>query len=128
MDRLFEESFVRPWRGVSRGEATLPVDMYETPEALVVKARVPGVNPEDLEITATADSITISGKFDSESEEGKSWLHRELWYGKFSRVLPLHVRTQSDKVDASFKNGLLTLTIPKAEEVKPKTIKVQVHK
>lgn len=133
MDRLFEESFVRPRRLVAGdGEARLPVDMYETTNEIVVKARVPGVNPDDLQITATEDAITIKGRFTSEaeSEEAKkwNWLYHELWHGTFSRVLPLHTKVQIDKVEANFKNGLLTLTIPKAEEVKPKTITVKVSK
>ena len=133
MDRLFEESFVRRRpRAVEDSEATLPVNMYETEDAVVITARVPGVDPDDLEITATEEAVTIKGRLTSEAESEDAskwhWLHNELWYGTFSRVLPLPTRVQIDKVDADFENGLLTLTLPKAEEVKPKSIKVKVKK
>jgi HSP20 family protein len=129
MDRLFEESFVRP-RGsqaVSGSEATLPVDAYETESAFVIEARVPGVNPDDLDITVTEESLTIKGRFAlAEDAPERQWLARELWYGDFSRVLTLGSAVDVNKVEAGFKNGLLTLTIQKREEIKPKSVKVKI--
>jgi HSP20 family protein len=129
MDQLFEESVVRPRSGqaVSGGEATLPVDVYETDNAFVVEARVPGVNPDDLDITVTEESLTIKGKFAlAEDAQERQWLSRELWYGDFARVLTLGSAVDVNKVEASFKNGLLTLTIQKREEIKPKSVKVRI--
>ena len=130
MDRLLESSFVRPGSYEEQPEATLPVDMYETEDNLVIITRVPGVNPDDLEITATEEALTIKGHLGSEAEteEAQSWrwLRRELWTGDFQRVIPLGTRVQLDKIDAHFERGLLTLTLPKAKEVKPKNIKVKI--
>ena len=133
MDRLFESSFVRP-RSSSAGEertaAALPVDMYETDEAIVIKARVPGVDPDDIDITATEEAITITGQLSSDAtaEEARNWnwLYHELWSGNFSRVLPLRTHVEIDNIEADFEHGLLTLTVPKAEEVKPRSIRIQV--
>ena len=133
MDRLFDESILRPSRGVRRGELTqLPVNVWEDKEALHVVARVPGLDPNDLDITITGDVLTIRGRFpsDAEREESKDWCWyaNELWYGSFERTIDLPTQVKSDKVDATFKNGVLHLTVPKAEEAKPKTIKVSVAK
>jgi HSP20 family protein len=133
MDRLFDESVLRPSRAVRRDEmAQLPLNIWEDDEALHLVARVPGLEADDLDITVTGDVLTIRGRFpsDSEREEGKDWCwySNELWYGPFERTVNLPVAVQSDKVDATFKNGVLHLTVPKAEEAKPKTIKVKVAK
>jgi len=131
LNNLFEDTMVRPRRAATAtGEAVLPVDMYETPEALIVKARVPGVSPDDIEITAAGETLTIRGKLSSEAEKEEAaqwnWLYHELWHGKFSRVLPLYTSVDTAKIEASFKNGELTITIPKAEKAKPKQIKIQL--
>jgi HSP20 family protein len=132
MDRLFEDSFVRSSTGVpGRGEAAqLPANVWEDKDAVHVVARVPGLEADDLDIQLTGDTLTIRGRFDSdaEREEGKdwSWYSNELWYGPFERSITLPTQVQGDKVEAVFKNGVLHLTVPKAEEVKPKTIKVKV--
>lgn len=131
MDRLFESSIVRPRAaGADLRLASIAVDMYETDEAIVIKSRAPGVHPDDLEITANEDSVTIKGHFGGESEDeeaaSRRWLRHELWSGDFRRVIPLHTRVRLDKIDATFEHGLLTLTIPKTEEVKPKSIAVKV--
>jgi HSP20 family protein len=125
MDRLFEDSFVRPGRSLDRSPVTpLPVDVYATPEAVVVRASVPGINPDDVEITIEGSRVTIRGETQPQKEEG-DYLLQEQRYGPFARTLDLALPVQADKAEASFKNGLLTLTIPKAEEIKPKTIKVK---
>lgn len=128
MDRLFEESFVRPWGTWLRpGEAgTMAVDMYETDDAVVVKASLPGVKPEDLDISVTGDSLTIRGETKREEEvKEENYIRRERFYGSFCRTLPLPVPVVADDAEAEFENGVLTLTLPKAEEVKPKSIKVK---
>jgi len=133
MDRLFEESFVSPRVPSRRRERVeLPVNVWEDDESLHVVARVPGLEADDLDITLTGEMLTIRGRFpsDVEREESKDWCwySNELWYGPFERTINLPTGVRSDKVDAVFKNGVLHLTIAKAEEAKPKTIKVKVAK
>jgi len=128
MDRLFEESVVRPSSGelARRAGATLAVDMYETDEAVVVKSATPGVDPEDIDISITGDTLTIKGetKVDEEVEE-ENYVYRERRYGAFARSLTIPVPIQADEAEAEFEDGILTLTLPKAEEVKPKAIEVK---
>ena len=130
MDRLFEESFVRPWSlWPSLWEGTVPVDMYETEDSVVVTAAVPGVKPEDIDITVTGDTLTIKGEVKAEKElEKANYICRERRYGTFSRSVSLPAGLETDKAEATFENGILRLTIPKAEHAKPKTIKVKVKK
>ncbi len=128
MDQLFEESFVRPRTGelTRRGVGSLAVDMYETDEAVVVKTATPGVDPDDIDISITGDTLTIKGetRVDEEVEEG-NYLCRERRYGAFSRSMTIPVAIEAGEAEAEFEDGMLTLTLPKAEEVKPKAIKVR---
>jgi len=128
MDRLFEESFVRPQAGwlAPRETESLAVDMYETDEEVIVKSAIPGIDPEDLDVSVTGDTLTIKGETKSEEEvEEENYIYRERSYGSFSRSLAIPVSIVADEVEAEFEDGVLTLTLPKAEEVKPKAIKVQ---
>ena len=130
MDRLFEESFVRPRVRVlaPREVGTLAVDMYETDEAVIVKSVVPGIAAKDLDISITGDTLTIKGETRIEEEvEEKNYICRERRYGAFSRSLAIPVQIEADGAEAAFEDGVLTLTLPKAEEIKPKTIKVQAR-
>jgi HSP20 family protein len=130
MDKLFEESFVGPqWRSLwqAEGGATLAMDVYETGEALVVSAPVPGIKPEEVEITITGNTLVIKGESKAEQrEEQGNYLRQEVRYGSFQRSLQLPVDVQSDKADALFENGMLKLTLPKAEQAKPKSIKINI--
>ncbi len=131
MNRLMEESFVLPsMLGELRGPGRawgLAVDMYETDNDLVIKASVPGVKPENLDVTVQGETLTIKGETQEEEEGQRGRYHfRERRQGAFSRVLTLPFPIQSDKIQATFENGVLTLTLPKAEEIKPRSIKVQV--
>lgn len=131
MDRLFEESFVRPRRGWLQPLAAeaLAVDMYERGDSIVVKAAVPGVKPEDLDISVTGDILTIRGEVKREEEvKEENVLCRERYYGSFSRSLSLPTPVVADRAEAVFENGVLTLTLPKAEEARPKAIKVKAKK
>lgn len=126
MDRLFEESFVRAgprWQGTQQGAAALPIDAYVTDEDLIITAAVPGLDPEDVEITIEGDTLTIKGEFKGPLDN-VSYLLQERAYGVFTRTLRLNLPVQADKAEATFDNGVLTLVIPKQEEIKPKTIKV----
>jgi HSP20 family protein len=128
MDRLFEESFIHPRAGwlAPWGAETLAVDMYETDQDVVIKTSVPGVKPEDIDITITGDTLTIKGETKAEEKvERANYIRRERRYGAFSRSLTLPTTIVAEKAKAEFENGVLTLTLPKAEEVKPKTIKVK---
>jgi len=128
MDRLFEDSFVRPttwWvEGDSRG--ALALDMYQTANEVVVKASLPGFRPEEVDISIVGDTLSIKAehKEESETREGEYFL-KERRYGVLSRVVNIPVNVKSDKAEALFENGVLTLTLPKAEEAKPKQIKVK---
>lgn len=130
MDRLFEDSFVRPSLPLVFGEAMgAPVDMYQTDKEVVVKASLPGVKPEEVDISITGDVLTIKGEHKEEEEvKEKDYFRKELRYGTFSRSLQLPVAVETDKAEAVFENGVLTLTLPKAEEAKPKQIKVKAKK
>jgi len=129
MDRLFEESFVPIWRDMARPERRerrlyLPVAVYETDDEFVVTASVPGLKPEDVEITFEDGSLTIRGEI-KPPLENVNYVICERAYGPFSRTLNFNVPIEADKIEATVQNGLLTITVPKAEEVRPKTIKVK---
>ena len=128
MERLFDERFFRPtWLRNGEREAAPSLDLYTTPEAIVAKVALPGVKPEDVDVTIGDDIVTISGSFKEEKETTEAgYVHRELSHGSFSRTFALPTSVKADTATASFKDGLLTLTIPKTEEVKPKHVKVQV--
>jgi HSP20 family protein len=128
MDRLFEESVVRPGSRILApyGASELALDMYETEDEVVVTAALPGVKPEDVEITITGDVLQIRGETKAETKDEKaSYMRQERRYGAFSRTIALGSPIQADKADAKFKDGVLTLSIPKADEAKPKSIKVK---
>jgi HSP20 family protein len=126
MDRLFEEGWGR--RGLVRrgGERVhlLPVDVYTTASELVIQASVPGLNPEDVEITIEGEAVTIRGERKPPLENVEYYI-QERRYGPFARVIALNVPVQADAAEAVFEKGVLTLTIPKAEAVRPKFITVK---
>ncbi len=127
MDRLLERSFLRPFDGEWYGGQSLALDMSETTDEMVVKASVPGVKPEDLKITLSGDVLTISAETKAETEKKDATYHlKERRYGKFSRSLTLPTAVKADQVKAEFETGVVTLTLPKEEEVRPKTIQVKV--
>ncbi|MCX7706536.1 MAG: Hsp20/alpha crystallin family protein [Anaerolineae bacterium] len=125
MDRLFEDTFVPARRREAAEERVyrLPLDAYVTPNEIVVLASMPGVKPEDVEITIEGDTLTIKGERPAPLEN-VDYVMRERPYGKFQRTLNINIPVDADKAEAKYENGLLTLTIPKAEAVRPKTIQV----
>jgi HSP20 family protein len=125
MDRLFEDSFVPAGRREAASEPTfrLPLDAYVTQNEIVVTANVPGIKPEDVEITLEGDTLTIKGERPGPIEN-VDYVMRERPFGKFQRTLNINIPVDADKAEARYEHGLLTLVIPKAEAVKPKTIAV----
>jgi HSP20 family protein len=128
MDELMEESFVRPGRRQlgQRQERRfrLPLDVYATPEEIVIVLSLPGLTPDEVDITIDGDRLTIRGEL-RPPLENVDYLFQERAYGPFTRSLTLNVPVNTDQAEAVFENGVLTLTLPKAEESKPKTIEVK---
>ena len=126
MDRLFDDDF-RPSRFMSGGfdGPALPLDVTTDADRLTIEAALPGIKPEDVDITVENGTVTISGKTTEErkAEEG-SYVLQEIRRGSFSRTVSLPTGLEADKATATFENGILRLEIPKAEQVKPRTIKI----
>jgi HSP20 family protein len=124
MDRLFEESFVNPSWQFAEGQL-VPMDVRADEDAVVVEAILPGVKPEEVDITVEGETLTIAGDTSSETSEQKgSVLLQEIRRGRFSRTLTLPAGLEPDKATATFEDGVLTLRIPKAEAVKPRQIRI----
>ena len=121
--------FFRPTRTVRRWnkEWELPLDIYQTEDSIAIKASVPGIKPEDIEVTIESNTLTLKGVSKSEEEaKDENALLRERRYGSFCRSVTLPTGLDTDKAEAFYENGVLTLSIPKREETKPKSIKVKV--
>jgi HSP20 family protein len=130
-NRLLREAF-SPVFGeteVSTRSWAPPVDIYETEDAIVLKAELPGIDPKDVEIRVENNTLYLKGERKSEKEVKEQNYHRvERSYGSFARSFSLPSSIDAEKVKAEYKDGLLTLTMPKREEAKPKTIKIDVTK
>ncbi len=128
MDRLVDNS-AYGWSNQDNGEriARLPIDAYSTDNEIVVTAALAGVKPEDVEITVEGDNLTIRGEIPA-ALENVDYLLGERYHGPFSRTLQLNVTVDVEQIEASFDGGVLTLTLPKSEEVRPKQIKVKAVK
>ena len=132
MNNLLEESYVRPRTGGGGASvAGLAVDVRETGDNFVVTASVPGVRPEDVDITILGDMLRIRGEHKEERERQGSqgeqgrWLIRERRSGAFERTIGLPTTVKGDAANAEFRDGILTITLPKADEAKPRTIPVR---
>jgi len=125
MDRLFDDAFTRPL-SLRDGWSAPAIDMYQTEDEVVVRAALPGLKPDDVQINITGDVLHIKGemKYEEEKKE-KAWHMREQRWGAFERSVALPIDVVADKAKAEFENGVLTVTLPKAEEVKPKTINIK---
>jgi len=127
MDRLFDETVGQPGAAFS-ALAAPAVDLYQTAEEVVVKASLPGVNPKEIHISVTGDVLTLRGDIREERDvEGAQYHVKERRFGGFTRSIGLPTAVVADKADAQFEHGVLTLRLPKAEEVKPKTITVRAR-
>lgn len=125
MDRLFDNLYGHGWRDGDLMDVP-SVDMYQTENEIVVKASLPGLKGDDIQISVVSDVLTLRGETRKEEEINESSYHiRERRSGSFSRSLQLPAPVQADKAKAEFEDGVLTLILPKAEEVRPKTITVK---
>lgn len=124
MDQLIEGSFVKP-DGWTVGAYTMPLDVSETPDAFWVKAALPGFNPEDINVSITGDTLSIHAEHKGQEEQkDQNYLLRERRFGTVNRSITLPTRVQADQVQAQYVNGELILTLPKAEDVKPRQISI----
>jgi len=128
MERLFDERIFRPmWIGTGERQAAPALDLYTTPEAVIAKVALPGVKPEDVDVSIGDDLVTISGSFKEEKKTSEAgYIHKELSQGAFSRSFSPPTAVRAAAATAQFKDGMLTLTLPKTEEVKPTHVKVEV--
>jgi HSP20 family protein len=126
MNRLFDRLVARPTE--TEAFAFVPaVEMHDDPETITLRLELPGLNPQDLDIQATAEAVSISGerRFEKRSED-RGVTRSEFRYGRFQRVIPLPSRIKQDQVKAEYKDGILTLTLPKADSEKAQVVKVSV--
>lgn len=130
LDRLLDEGLSRPFSRAMWEVPSMPsMDLYQTNDAVVVKMGLPGVKPEDIQVSVANGVLSIRGEVKEEKEEKEKTYHlRERRYGSFSRSVDLPSNVSADKAEAQFENGILTLTMPKAEEAKAKTITVRAKK
>jgi HSP20 family protein len=126
MDRLFDDAFTRPVNLRDGGWSAPAIDMYQTDDEVVIKAALPGFKADEVQINVTGDVLVLRGETKHEEEKkDRAWHIREQRWGSFERSIALPTDVRADKANADFENGILTVTLPKAEEVKPKTITVK---
>jgi HSP20 family protein len=126
VERMFEEGMLRAPVPFAWGEGSLAVDMYETDDSVVIRTAIPGVKAEDINVSVTGDTLTIKAETAEEEEvKRENYLRRERRFGSYCRSVALPGGLEADKADADYSDGILTLTLPKAEEVKPKSIAVK---
>lgn len=131
MDRLFDDSLARLRGGeedFSISTWSPVVDIYETSDALVIKAEIPGIKKEDISVEVKDNTLSLKGERKFEKDVNEENYHRmERSYGSFCRVFSLPTTVEQDKVKASFKDGVLEITLPKLEKEKPKQVTVDVE-
>jgi HSP20 family protein len=127
VNRLFDNFFGRPASGTGNRTWAPSVDMYATKDDLVVTLEVPGVAEKDVNVSITGDLLTVKGerRFENQVKE-QDLLHVERTYGKFERLIQLPMAVQADRVKATYRDGVLEIKLPKAEELKPKDIKIDI--
>lgn len=129
MDRLVDSAFIGAPTWETPGIMELALDVSESEDEYTVEASLPGIDPEDLDITYSGNTLTIKGETKSETEsEGKRYHMRERRYGSFSRSISLPSSVDASKIEANYEKGILKLKIPKAEEAKPKRIEIKTPK
>jgi HSP20 family protein len=107
-------------------EGQLSIDVYQTPEAIVVKSTIAGVKPEDIDISINNDMLTIRGKREeSEEIEDENYLYRECYWGSFSRSIILPVEVKAEEIEAILENGVLTIILPRSKAAKQISVKIK---
>jgi len=125
MNSLLEESFVRPRAGAP-ATGGMPLDLRETERAYIVETIVPGAKPEDVEISVLGDRLSISAEIaEGDERQGEKWLIRERRFGRFERSVTLPQQVKAEEATAEFADGVLTITLPKAEAARPRSIPVR---
>ncbi len=126
LDRVMDRSLLDPYWSNGGTAGTLALDLYQTDDQIVVKANIPGMKPEDIEISVSGDTLTIQGELHEQQEtEDAQYMLRERRYASFARSVTLPSAVEADNANAEFENGVLILTLPKVEEVRPKRITVK---
>jgi HSP20 family protein len=126
MDRLFDDTVFRPFAPYTSAEGRLALNVRATPDALLVEAELPGVKPEDVEITVENGTLTIRAEDRTErAEESGDWIVREIARGSVMRAVTLPTGLDSDKAEATFEHGVLKLRFPRTEQVKPHQIQIR---
>jgi HSP20 family protein len=125
MDRMLDDAFARGTETRGTGAWMLPMDAFITEDAIIIQADVPGITADELDITLEGDTLTIRGEIKRQEQDKKQYIMLERPIGKFERTLNINTPIDHDKVEAAFENGVLTLTLPKAEAVKPRQITVK---
>lgn len=129
MDRVFDDTLERRYTEFDQNVSALALDVLENDDAYLVKATIPGIDPDDLDITYNNETLTIQGEMKHEEEkDGERYHLQERFYGKFYRQVRLPSAVNANAIQANYEHGVLTLTLPKSEEVKPKKISVQNSK
>jgi len=118
------DEIMRDYEQDYTSELAFPIDVQANTESFTIKALLPGVKPDDLDIQIVNEIVTISGTLSADRDEDRNYLLAERPSGKFHRVISLPTPLDSSKVEAELENGVLTLEIPKVEEAKPRTIKI----
>ena len=128
MDRLFSDLTATSDSDFLNRNSFMPaIELMETDEQIILKLEVPGIASEDLDIQATAEAVTITGERKQQAaQEGEGYNRSEFRYGQFSRVVPMPVQVQNTQAKANYQDGLLILTLPKAEAEKNKVTKVTI--
>jgi len=107
-------------------EGELAIDVYTTPSALIIESAIAGVNPEDIDVSISPESVTIKGKREKEEKvKTENYIHQECYWGRFSRTIILPQEIDADKAQANIKNGVLKITLPKLNKGKIKKVKVK---
>ena len=127
IDRIFQDPFSLVTQGTSFFEGWTPaLDIYEDKDKYVAKAELPGMKKEDIDVSLEGDTLTISGERKQEEEKKEGDTYRsERYFGRFQRIVTLPAAVDANKIQATYKDGVLTVTVPKTEEAKPKQIEVK---
>lgn len=129
MDRMLDEFFARrPQREAAQAEWVPPVDVFEADNEVVVRAELPNIDPKQLDISVSRDTITLRGESKHEEErQARNYYQRELRYGAFIRTIPLMAEVKSTEARATYKDGVLEVRVPKSEQARATSVKVQVQ-